>query len=62
MLSFVEWIYLIYHPLIANMHVENVKNDGAGKILNCLCDVEVTLGLSCILPLFVCVHALIEIA
>ncbi len=61
MLSFAEQIYLEYHPLIAKMHEENVKSDGAWKKLSCLCDVEVILGLSCILPLFECVHALIKI-
>lgn len=62
MLSFTKWIYLEYHPLIAKMHVENVKSDGVGKKLSCLCDVEVILRLSCIIPLFECVHALIKIA
>jgi hypothetical protein len=62
MLSCAERIYLKCHPLIAKMHVENVKSDGVGKKMSCLCDVEVTLGLSCILPLFECVHALIKIA
>ncbi len=41
MLSFAERMYLKYLPLIVKMHVKNVKNDGLGKILSCLYDVEV---------------------
>jgi len=44
------------------MHVKSAKSDGAGKNMSSLCDVEVILGLSYILPLFECVHALIKIA
>jgi hypothetical protein len=49
MLSSTKQIYLEYHPLIAKMHVENVKSDGVGKILSCLCDVEVILRFKVVL-------------
>jgi hypothetical protein len=43
------------------MHVKSPKNDIANKNLNVLCDVELILGLPCLLPLFECVHKLIKI-
>jgi hypothetical protein len=62
MLSLAKWVYLEYHPLIVMMHAKSAKSDGVGKNLNSLCDVEVILRLSYILPLLECVHALIKIA
>jgi len=44
------------------MHVESSKSDVTLKNLNSLCDVELILGLPCILPMLECVHALIKIA
>jgi hypothetical protein len=55
-------IYSKYQPLIVKMHAESPKNDIASKNLNVLCDVELILGLPCLLPLFECVHKLIKIA
>jgi len=43
------------------MHVESPKNDIANKNLNVLCDVELILGLPCLLPLLECVHKFIKI-
>jgi hypothetical protein len=43
------------------MHVKSPKSDIASKNLNVLCDVELILGLPCLLPLFKCVHELIKI-
>jgi hypothetical protein len=43
------------------MHAESPKNDIAKKNLNALCDMELILGLPCLLPLFICVHKLIKI-
>jgi hypothetical protein len=62
MLSLAKRVYLEYCLLIVMMHAKNVKSDGVGKKLNSLCDVEVILRLSYILPLLECVHALIKIA
>ncbi len=47
---------------MVKMHAKNQWNDLARKNLNFLCDVEVILGLHCILPLFECVHNLIKVA
>jgi hypothetical protein len=44
------------------MHVKSSKSDAALKNLNSLCDVELILGLPCILLMLECVHALIKIA
>jgi len=54
-------IYYEYHPFIMKMHVESPKNDTSKKNLNVLCDMELILGLPCLLPLFECVHKLIKI-
>jgi hypothetical protein len=44
------------------MHVKSPNNDIANKNLSALCDMELILGLPCLLPLFECVHKLIKIA
>jgi hypothetical protein len=44
------------------MHIKSPKSDIANKNLNVLCDMELILGLPCLLPLFKCVHKLIKIA
>jgi hypothetical protein len=54
-------IYYEYQPLIVNMHVESPKNDTTSKNLSALCDMELILGLPCLLPLLECVHKLIKI-
>ncbi len=51
-----------YHHLIVKRHVEFTKNEVALKNSNSLCDVELILGLFCILHLFKCVHMLIKFA
>jgi len=58
MLSPTKWVYSEFHPLMVKMHAKNQWNDVAWKNLNSLCDVEVILGLPCILE---CVHALIKV-
>jgi hypothetical protein len=55
-------IYFEYQPLIVKIHIERPKNDTASKNLNVLCDMELILGLPCLLPLFECIHKLIKIA
>lgn len=62
MLSPTKWVYSEFHPFMVKMHVKNQRNDVVRKNLNFLCDVEVILGLRCILPLFECVHNLIKVA
>jgi hypothetical protein len=44
------------------MYTKNSRSNVALRNLNCLCDVELVLGLPCILLMFECVHALIKIA
>jgi hypothetical protein len=48
-------IYFEYQPFIVNMHVDNPKSDITNQNLSVLCDVELILGLPCLLPLFECV-------
>jgi len=62
MLSLAKWVYLEFRPLIVKMHVESQQSDIAKRNLKSLCDVEVILRLPCILPLFKCVHVLINVA
>jgi hypothetical protein len=57
-----KWIYVKYHPFIIKMHVESSKSDHALRNLHVMCDVELILGLPCILPLIECVHMIIKIA
>jgi hypothetical protein len=54
-------LYFEYQPFIENMHAESPKNDTTNKNLNVLCDVELILGLPCLLPLLECVHKFIKI-
>jgi hypothetical protein len=54
-----KWIMLKqnfaeYRPLIVKMHVKSSKSDATLKNLNSLCDVELILGLPCILPMLEC--------
>jgi hypothetical protein len=60
MLSPTKWVYLEFHPLMVKMHAKNQWNDVGWNNLNSLCDVEVILGLPCILLLVECVHPLIK--
>jgi len=60
-LSPTKWVYLEFRPFMVKMHVKNQRNDVARKQIS-LCDVEVILGLCCILLLLECVHALIKVA
>jgi hypothetical protein len=62
MLSPSKRIYSKYRPLIVNMQAKSQKNDVVNKHLNALCDMELILGLPCLLPLLECVHKLIKIA
>ncbi len=55
-------IYSKYRPLIVKMNAKSPKNNTASKNLSALCDMELILGLPCLLPLFECVHKLIKIA
>jgi hypothetical protein len=50
-----------YHLLIVKLNSKSSKNDQALKNLNAMCDVELILGLTCILPLLQCVHMFIKI-
>jgi hypothetical protein len=56
-----KWVYSEFHPLMVKIHAKNQWKDVAWKNLNSLCDVEVILGLHCILLLFECVHTLIKV-
>ncbi len=50
-----------YRPLIMKMHAKSPKNDTGSKNLNVVCDVELILGLPCLLPLLECVYKFIKI-
>jgi hypothetical protein len=54
-------IYYEYQPLIVKMHTKSPKRGISSKNLSVLCDVELILGLLCLLPLLDCVHKLIKI-
>jgi hypothetical protein len=43
------------------MHVKGARSDRAKKNLNFLCDMEVIVGLPCLIPLLECFHGLIKI-
>ncbi len=60
MFSLAKKLYAEYHLLIVKRHVEFAKNEVVLKKLNSLCNVELILGLPCILPLVECVHMLIK--
>lgn len=62
MLSLAKRVYAKFCPLIVKMNAKNVRNDQASKNLNAMCDVELIMGLPCILPLLECLHTLIKIA
>jgi hypothetical protein len=49
-------------PFIVKMHDESVKFDVVRKNLSSIFDLEVILGLPCILPMLECVHVLIKVA
>jgi len=55
-------VYAKYCPLIVKIHLKYTKSEIALKNLNALCDVEIILQLSCILPFLKCVHTLIKFA
>jgi hypothetical protein len=62
MFSLAKQIYAKFCPLIMKMNTKGVKSDQALKNLNAMCDVELILGLPCVLPLLECLHTLIKIA
>jgi hypothetical protein len=43
------------------MHAKTSNSDIMNKNLSALCDVELILGVPCLLPLFKCVHKFIKI-
>jgi hypothetical protein len=53
--------YYEYQPLIMKMHAKSPKNDTGNKNFSVVCDVELILGLPCLLPLLECVYKLIKI-
>jgi hypothetical protein len=55
-------IFSKYRLFIVKIHIESSKSDITNKNLNVLWDVELILGLSCLLQLFECAHKLIKIA
>ncbi len=61
MLSPTKRVYLKFHPFIIKTHAKSQRSDVVKKNLKSLCDVEIILGLPCILPLLECVHALIKV-
>jgi len=62
MFSLAKQIYAKFCLLTVKMNVESVRSVQALKNLNAMCDVELILGLPCVLPLLECLHTLIKIA
>jgi hypothetical protein len=62
MLSSTKWVYMEFCPFIIKMHSKSAKSNVVGKNLSSMFDVEVILGLPCILPMLECVHTLIKVA
>jgi hypothetical protein len=61
MLSLTKQVYVEYCTFILKMHVESANSNVVGKNLNVFCDVELILGLSCILSLLETIHTFIKI-
>ncbi len=62
MLFLAQWVLAEYETMVVNMHddlhiVAVVKTN-----LQYLCDIEVVMGLVCIMPLLELIHALIKFA
>jgi hypothetical protein len=55
-------VFAKYWLLIVKMYTKNSRSNVALKNLNFLFDVELILGLPCILLMLECVHALMKIA
>jgi hypothetical protein len=61
MLYLAKLVYVGYPILIMKMHTKSLKSEVDLKNLNALCNVELILGLPCILPLLECVHTVIKV-
>jgi hypothetical protein len=60
MLSPCKWVVAKYKTLIAKVSKDQIENEATRSNLQKLLDLELILGLHCILPLFELVHTLIK--
>jgi hypothetical protein len=60
MLSPLEWLLVKYKSMVVKMHMDAPKSKSAWDNLDLLCDLELVLGLPCILPMLEVVHTLIK--
>jgi hypothetical protein len=62
MLSLAKKVMAKYRTLLVKMALDNLANQQAKLNYERLCDLQVLLGLSCILPSLKSIHALIKFA
>ncbi len=60
MLSHAKRLMAKYRTLLVKMVLDNPINKQAKQTYENLCDLQILLGLACILPLLAFVHALIK--
>jgi hypothetical protein len=60
MLSLLKWLLAKYKSLIVKMYMDAPKSKPTLDTLDLLCDLELILGLPCILPMLEVVHTLIK--
>jgi hypothetical protein len=62
MLSLTKWVLLMYMPLVAKMTEDSPSLMAAPVNFKLLCDVNLIISLSCLMPILETVHALIKFA
>jgi hypothetical protein len=63
MLSLVKWVIVKYITLVVRMNDDMNVMAATNKNLGCLFDIEVVMGLTCIMPLLeVVVYVLLKLA
>jgi hypothetical protein len=62
MLSLAKKILMNYKSLMVQMFEKHVAHDSTKANLELLCDIEVFIGLTCIIPMFECVQSLSKFA
>jgi len=62
MLSLVKWVIVKYIILVVRMNDDMDVMATTKKNLGCLFDIEVVMGLTCIMPLLEVVYVLLKLA
>ncbi len=60
MLSPLEWLLAKYKSMVVKMYMDAPKSKSVWDNLDLLCDLELVLGLPCILPMLEVVHTLVK--